>query len=147
MAFSVTRPDLYFWKLNSLNCTNKPYEMHGYEFSIFVSQNFLDAVKRSRYDEKTVQEVTREIANEAGILGLEGMDLLRFGKFGIHQFTHPQGSGVWLSLDPPGSGEKGAIYSSHNCDRADQQSLLLKMWKYYADFVEGHAPAKSSKHR
>lgn len=140
MLCGVIRPELYFWKLHAFS---SQHGAHGHEFSIFVSKNFLDAVKRSGYDEKTVQDVTRGIALDAGIVVQKGMNLLRFDEFGVHQFTHPMGGGVWLSIEPPGSGDKGAVYASHNCDRADQQSLLLAMWMNWANFVECYATEES----
>lgn len=153
MPFGVVRPDLHFWTIHSFSCENG---LHGHEFSIFVSKDFLDTVKRLDCDEtakKVAQDVTRQIANTAGILGLEGVDLLTFGELGVHQFTYPHiggrslggSSGVWLSIEPSGSGEKGAIYASHNCDKAAQQSLLLAMWKNWANFVECFAEESVNK--
>jgi hypothetical protein len=106
--------------------------------------HFLEAVQRSKIKQlrtkQDLQRAARGIAVDAKFTVEKSRELLLFGEFGIHQFNHPSGGGTSLHLERITSIDKGAIYSSHNCDRPAQQSLLLSMWVNYADFVEDSMP-------
>ena len=137
MPLNIERPDLNFWRLRNIACNNSH---GGCEFSIFVSNGFLETAQHRKLNRVKLQRLAREVAKLSNFNVQKNTDLLIFSSFGIQQFNYPNGGGTWLRLELDSICKDGAIYSTHNCDRPGQQSILLAMWLIYADQVEIHAP-------
>ena len=140
MLTRLCYPKLHFWTINSwLSGTGQ----QSHNFSLFVSPKFMLAAKKATA-KMSIESVGGYIQHMAQEAGLNPPVQLICGEFGLEQINHPQGDGCWLHLEHTANPlQTGSMYSTHNCDRADQQSFLFAVWVWWSGVVEMYAEGES----
>jgi len=112
--------------------------MGGHDFAIWASPDFLKAAKTARYDEGRLQKLAREIFKESG-KSVEGYETpFEFGEYGLNRINLFR-NGMWFVLEgetPDRYMLRGGVYSCHNIDHAQDQSILMALWLRWVDVVE-----------
>lgn len=113
-------------------------EQNGCNFKLSVSRGFLETARSIEYSQAVTQQAARRVAEKAGIRISPSHDLLMFGEYGVEKIDHPGGNGCWLELSQHSICPHGAVYDTHNVDLPSQQSLLMAIWSYWANFVQNY---------
>ncbi len=122
-----------FWKLDALLASR---EKEGHSFSISVSQDFLKVAAHADFSPSKLQEAARDRALNLGLALSASHQLLHLGEYGLHQIDWPYGGGTWLALEMSSVNKRRAIFSTHNCDKPNQQAFLLATWIEWAHYIE-----------
>jgi len=130
----VLKPEVHFWTIQTWM-----HEKGNHNFSIFVSNRFLEAAKIARV-KMSADLARRELLKIANKAGYKNIPDTFWEEDGLTQINHPGGGGVWLVMDKDRS-EHGKTYSTHNCDHPHQQSFLMAAWLWWASVVEMFAEA------